>query len=186
MPVPPLRLGWSTAGGGGYIGRGKGCISVRPLRCCAGSFGPNGHRCGPCSGQAIDVTQGVREDLEVFRDCAEARLNTEHLIRICRGGAAKGRDEGAPNVKMPQFFQTFDGTALSTGTRNWGLQKGGGDNLIELHWEVVLGIVEADIFDYFSEQGRIGRQEPCFDVAAEDIAEYPAKILVPWEGEEAS
>ena len=31
---------------------------------------------------------------------------------------------------------------------------------VQGHWEVVLGVVEADVLDHFSEQGHIARQEP--------------------------
>ena len=58
--------------------------------------------------------------------------------------------------------------------------------LLQLHGEVMFGVVVADVFDHVSEQLHIVRQESCFDVAAQDVAEYPAKILVPWIRQEAS
>ena len=34
------------------------------------------------------------------------------------------------------------------------------NRLVQFHWEIVSGIVEADILDHFSQQGHIARQEP--------------------------
>jgi len=51
---------------------------------------------------------------------------------------------------------------------------------IQCHWEIVFGVVEADVLDHFAEQVQIVGQQPGFDIIAEHIAENPAEIFVPW------
>ena len=58
--------------------------------------------------------------------------------------------------------------------------------LIQGHWEVILGVVEADVLDHFPEQGYVVGQQSVLDAAAEEVAEYSAEILVAREGEETA
>ncbi len=44
------------------------------------------------------------------------------------------------------------------------------NSLIQFHRKIVFSVIETDIFDYFSRQVQIIRQQACFDVVAEHIA----------------
>jgi hypothetical protein len=50
--------------------------------------------------------------------------------------------------------------------------------------EVSAGVVVADVFDHFPDEGKVGGEKSAFDVIAEDIAKQAAEVFVARVGEE--
>lgn len=61
----------------------------------------------------------------------------------------------------------------------WGI-------LSEGHWEVVGGVVVADVGDGLVEEGVVVWELAGLDEVAEEIAKDTSEVFVSWEGEEAA